>query len=488
MSKNEPRSSRFLLCIILWFCPLITHAVFISEVAWMGSATSANHEWIELRNDGPARSVDGWVLTDGANLTISLSGTVPASSYVVLERTSDASAPGPAFLIYTGALVNTGSTLRLLDDVGTVVDQVAGGTDWEGIGGDNDTKQTAQYSSEGWITADATPGAPPPSVAVVSESDESDESAEGEVVSTASQERSTRDASASKRGGSSGDSVILELPDITLRLQIDAQSIGYVNQPIPFSVEAAGIGPALIDSLRYEWNFGDTTTGAGVTTEHTYPFPGTYLVTVYGEYKRQRQVASHEITILPVAVSLTANAVGDVQVNNDAPYDIDLSGYRLVGHSEVVFPPRSVLLSGQTITLPRERVRESVPVMLALYDATGALVVSRMPESQSAESSQPWFATPVDVHARPAVAPTPRISALATSRPDDPDASQSGTVDEDEVLVHNDGSIIPPTSSQLAGGFSADVPRAEHLTYAALVGTILLAVLGIYLVPRRNDS
>jgi hypothetical protein len=485
MSKNEPRSSRFLLCIILWFCPLITHAVFISEVAWMGSAISANHEWIELRNDGPARSVDGWVLTDGANLTISLSGTVPASSYVVLERTSDASAPGSAFLIYTGALVNTGSTLRLLDDVGAVVDQVAGGADWEGIGGDNDTKQTAQYSSDGWITADATPGAPPPSATVVSESDES---AEGEVVSAASQERSTRDASASKRGGSSGDSVILELPDITLQLQIDAQSIGYVNQPIPFSVEASGIGQSLIDSLRYEWNFGDTTIGSGVVTEHTYSFPGTYLVTVYGEYKRQRQVASHEITILPVAVSLTANAVGDVQVNNDAPYDIDLSGYRLVGHSEVVFPPRSVLLSGQTITLPRERVRESVPVMLALYDAAGTLVASRLPDSRGTVSSQSNFTTPVAVPDGPVLTPTPRISALATSRPDDPDASKLGTVDEDGVLVHNDGAIIPPTSSQLAGGFAADVPRAERLTYAALVGTILLAVLGIYLVPRRNDS
>lgn len=485
MSKNEPRSSRFILCIILWFCPLITHAVFISEVAWMGSATSANHEWIELRNDGPTQSVDDWILTDGANLTITLSGTVPASSYVVLERTSDASAPGSAFLIYTGALVNTGSTLRLLDETGAVIDQVAGGADWEGIGGDNDTKQTAQYSSNGWVTADPTPGAPPPSVGVVSEREQSTEPA---VVSVASDERSASEASASKRGGSSGDSVILELPDITLQLQIDSQSIGYVNQPIPFSVEASGIGPTLIDSLRYEWNFGDTMTGGGVTPEHTYRFPGTYLVTVYGEYKRQRQVASHEITILPVMVSLTTNDAGDVQVNNDAPYDIDLSGYRLVGHSEVVFPSRSVLLAGQTITLPRERVRESKPAMLALYDAAGALVASRIPDNPGVATAQSSFITPVAVHGGPAVMPTPRISALATSQPDDSNAPQLGAVDEDEALVRSDGSIIPPTSSQLAGGFAADMPQAERLTYVALVGTILLAVLGIYLVPRRNDS
>ena len=69
----------------------------ISEVAWMGSVESANYEWIELHNDGEATDVSGWVLNDGMNLSIELSGNIPASQYVVLERSSDESAVGNAF-------------------------------------------------------------------------------------------------------------------------------------------------------------------------------------------------------------------------------------------------------------------------------------------------------------------------------------------------------------------------------------------------------
>ena len=84
----------------------------------MGSGTSANHEWIELYNSGEAVDVAGWVLSDGMNLSINLTGIISAGDYAVLERTSDDSAPGIAFLIYTGALVNTGATLTLQDSSG----------------------------------------------------------------------------------------------------------------------------------------------------------------------------------------------------------------------------------------------------------------------------------------------------------------------------------------------------------------------------------
>jgi len=104
-------------------------AVSISEVAWMGSSASANHEWIELHNDGSAQDVSGWTLSDGVNLSIDLTGTISQNSYAVLERTSEDSAPGTAFLVYTGALVNTGATLRLTRSDGSLVDQVSGGTD-----------------------------------------------------------------------------------------------------------------------------------------------------------------------------------------------------------------------------------------------------------------------------------------------------------------------------------------------------------------------
>ena len=80
--------------------------------------------------------LDGWTLDDGVNLSISLTGSIPGSGYVVLERSSEESSPATAFLIYTGALVNTGATLTLKNASGQIMDQVAGGENWQEIGGD----------------------------------------------------------------------------------------------------------------------------------------------------------------------------------------------------------------------------------------------------------------------------------------------------------------------------------------------------------------
>ncbi|MCA9360455.1 lamin tail domain-containing protein, partial [Candidatus Kaiserbacteria bacterium] len=236
-------------------------AVSISEVAWMGSSASANHEWIELHNDGSAQDVSGWTLSDGVNLSIDLTGTISQNSYAVLERTSEDSAPGTAFLVYTGALVNTGATLRLTRSDGSLVDQVSGGTDWESIGGDNATKETAQYTSSGWVTAAPTPGA---GLNWTVEEDTS----EDDDTETLNQEdlKKTSTVSTRKTKSSSAETVRLILPDVSLKLVVDAQSLGYVNQPISFSVKPSGIGDTLIDSLQYEWNFGD-----GLTSDQKEP-------------------------------------------------------------------------------------------------------------------------------------------------------------------------------------------------------------------------
>jgi len=114
--------------------------VVISEIAWMGTTTSYNDEWIELfNNTGSDISLTGWTLSasDGTP-SINLTGTIPANGYFLLERTDDTSVPGiTSDLIYSGAMGNTGETLVLKDSNTNVVDQVNG---WHA--GDNSTKAT----------------------------------------------------------------------------------------------------------------------------------------------------------------------------------------------------------------------------------------------------------------------------------------------------------------------------------------------------------
>lgn len=267
--------------------PLSSHAaVLINEVAWMGTEVSVSDEWIELYNSGEeAIHLDGWSLIDNVSLEIGLTGTLESGAFAVLERTDDASAPGAAFLIYAGALSNDGRTLILKRSNDTIEDQVAGGESWENIGGDNITKDTAQRTTFGWITAPPTPGEV------------------NETVTAVIEER--EDSAEEDRNTAPNESVSLVIPQNELQLSITAPDIAYVHQEVPFKVESRGIGESLMDSLTYDWNFGDTYTKSGKTVSHMFGYPGTYIVVVEGMYARHDSVVRHEITVLPVTLSIS---------------------------------------------------------------------------------------------------------------------------------------------------------------------------------------
>ncbi|MFG6147833.1 phospholipase D-like domain-containing protein [Halobacillus sp. B23F22_1] len=112
--------------------------VVVNEVAWMGTTESFNDEWIELHNTTD-ESIDlsSWTLSavDGTPY-ISLSGSIPADGYYLLERTDNSSVTEvSADQIYSGALSNSDEALELRDGSENVVDTV---DDWHA--GDNDKK------------------------------------------------------------------------------------------------------------------------------------------------------------------------------------------------------------------------------------------------------------------------------------------------------------------------------------------------------------
>ena len=135
--------------------------VEISEVAWMGTATSANDEWIELFNTSVETiTLEGWTLTTADKTpTIPLSGTIAGNGFFLLERTNDDTVLNvTADLIYVGALGNAGETLALFNAENSEVFRIEGGSGWPA--GDNSTKETMQRVDGKWTTAPATPKAP----------------------------------------------------------------------------------------------------------------------------------------------------------------------------------------------------------------------------------------------------------------------------------------------------------------------------------------
>jgi len=139
----------FSLLLALSFCfapqAKATENIVINEIAWMGSATSANDEWIELYNSSPENiKIDGWILkTTDDGIKINLKGEIPAMEFFLLERTDDTSVPNvKADLIYQGALSNNGEILRLIDSNNNIIDEVNCSAGW--LSGDNKAKQTME--------------------------------------------------------------------------------------------------------------------------------------------------------------------------------------------------------------------------------------------------------------------------------------------------------------------------------------------------------
>jgi hypothetical protein len=462
---------RLCLLLIVIFLPSFAHAsIQISEVAWMGGPDSANHEWIELHNTGTTVSVDGWILHDANNLTIELNGTLTSGQRAVLERTSDASAPGSAFLLYTGALSNTGATLVLRDSAGTVVDQVNGGSDWENIGGNNETKETAQLQNGTWVTGVATPGSAPTIVVVAND--------------TATEPETEQDTTSTSGARASGgtEATKLVLPDISLQLAIDAAANVHVGQAMILAVKPSGVGKTIADSLVYQWSLGNGEQRAGKEIEYVFKYPGQYVVVVSGEYKRQKQFARQTVVVLSVELQLTKSADGTSYVlHNLSATEINVGNYRLVGTSEHVFPTHTIILPQSEIHIPIVVANHNQAVV-ALYDPVGQAVAMHVPGFVPTAGTQLLASGGVT---RAAATPPPTQSA--TTAP-----TNFGFVSDVPTapvpVVSND----PPQLIPVALAAETDTPPAPTAKPDwPLYGLIALLVLGtasIYVVPRKSDN
>ena len=435
-------------------------AVIINEIAWMGTESSANDEWIELYNTGPTEvGLDGWEVSDGMNLSIALSGTLSAGSHAVLERTDDDSAHGAAFLIYTGALPNTGATMRLYRADGSIEDQVAGGENWELIGGDNVTKETAQYTSSGWITAAATPGR---ENASTGSTETTTETSQGTKTTTTS---ST--GSATTKAVSAADELSHEL---TLTFLVP--TVAYVGQPVTFTADATGLGAGVLSSLRYSWNFGDLGTAKGEEVSHTYRYPGKYIISARGAYGEYEAIKEATVTILPVDLSITHSPTGDLQLHNDAKYTIDLSRFTVAG---IKLPDRTKLLAGSTLTIPKRDLAPSAQLLTTVYDSSGTLALMSGGETTAQPQSEPTAIAPSVAF----VTPTPEPYVAASETTDGVDtqfvfAAEVSTTTPTAAEVN-----FGATDQQAAIAAAPATPTSSRWPYLGLVGVLLVGSFGL---------
>ena len=145
---------------------LPTHnQIIISEIAWMGNATSSNDEWIELENISTSTAnMGGWELVnqnEKIKVVFRSGASIAADGFYLLERGSkDFLTLIKADSFFIGTLKNSGGSFRLFDKECNLIDEVMSTSSWPA--GDNTSKKTMERNSKTlkWNTSKMKGGTP----------------------------------------------------------------------------------------------------------------------------------------------------------------------------------------------------------------------------------------------------------------------------------------------------------------------------------------
>lgn len=404
--------------------------VVVSEIAWMGTAASANDEWIELHNtSGSSVSLSGWTLTaaDGTP-AITLSGSIGAGEYKLLERTDDTTFPGiTALLIFTGAIGNEGESLSLKQG-STTIQSLSFASGWPA--GDATTRETMQLNGSSWITAPETAG----SATTGSGGGGGDDEEEEEDDTTVTEDVSSDADEEAKLPVYSTRAFDAAVPDHAIS-----------GSPVFIRADALDYNRTNMWKGRYVWNMGNGEAREyhiGLNYEvgdgfwYTFDHAGSYDVSVkYYELPFEELPAdlTKHFTIEVSAPTLTISKVypdGGVEIKNISGSAVDLSGWKLRDSHfrDFVFPEDSSILAGRTMVVSARATKLSAAAGVTLLTPTGVFVSTTMKAAATSggiqgSPQQKTITMPV------VRADTGRVLGAATTTADDTkDREEGGTL------------------------------------------------------------
>jgi hypothetical protein len=373
----------------------IAHAqIVINEIMYDLPGTDTDHEWVEVYNDGslPVTVLGGsgngkWRFNDGASHLLSATAasgsmTIPAGGYAVFAGNasvflSDHSGFSGTVIDTTMSLLNTGGTLKVLDENGAELDSV---TYSSGNGATGDG-HSLQNTGSNWISATPTPGEENATTGAPSDTDTSDDTGNEPLTDAAG-------------------TVVYKISS-----KIVAKTKVVAGIPVSFSAVTLGDDHLTAYKGRWSWNFGDGTSleylkDAGIFT-HTFSYPGDYAVTLeYSDnfFGLPAPSATDRIIISVLSPKVVISNIsyddkGGIEISNTSSIDMDLSGWKLgSGQTSFIFPKNSILLAGKKVTFAGKQ--------LGLEIKTGQAVALFYPDSMiaSAFPKQEIIASPVIVH------------------------------------------------------------------------------------------
>ncbi|MFA5931979.1 MAG: lamin tail domain-containing protein [Candidatus Paceibacterota bacterium] len=344
--------SVFVLVFFFSACRLAFAGLSINEINYdlsgSDSINGKSREWVEIYNSGSNEvSVDAskWRFYDGGgNRTINgeVNFSIPANGYVIFTGDKDtflaehSSFAGSVYDTGFTSLNNTGTTLKILDQDGSVIDEVSYTTSLGGAGDGN----SLQKISGSWVGSTPTPGEINGGTSTTSTST----TGGGNPISSVPLSSNTIPE----------QKKVSEIPKI--KTKIISKTFGFVNLPLPFDATTLGYGGEQLHYGKYFWNFGD-----GDSKEiqminsskftHAYFYPGEYVVSLsyYSNNYSDIPDAIDEINIKIVGADISISSVGDekdffVELSNNTLYNADISNWFLVSDGKSFMIPKNTIL------------------------------------------------------------------------------------------------------------------------------------------------
>ena len=455
--------------------------VVINEIAWMGTNNSANDEWIELYNSGTSTvDLTGWKLTNAdASIQITITGTLGAGSYGLLERTDDTTVPNvTALTMYVGAMSNTGEVLTLKDVNGTTVDTLDNSSGW--VKGDNTTKQTMQKSGSNWITADATPGA----VNIGSDSTPTN------TGGNSSNSTTTSSSSSSKSNDDDEKVVIPKDPKYSITMNIPETIM--VGTPIKITsvIKVNNSYETMVGKFEYSTGDGQFFTWTqNKPVEHTYLHAGNYIFQL--KYYESifsispNVIVRKTITVVPDTISINSLLSGVLEIKNNSTDTIDLAGFTIQSVQSPVNKftfPETLILQGASIFLNPQRLGFYIHKKsdISIRNASGTIISQSSVLSTSNTRVQTFPVNPYD--SIPAYEnPNYLHETLVTHNDDNP---KTGLVHD--TIMDQLKTISKKISMMIVGGSS-------QVVIIALFVCLILGLFGygeyrIYKLEQKNKQ
>jgi hypothetical protein len=136
--------------------------------------------------------------------------------------------------------------------------------------------------------------------------------------------------------------------DTDLKVSAGRDRVGIVGSPLEFVAET---DLSYTNNSIFVWNFGDGSEKVGEVLNHTYQYPGEYVVILNVSKGPAKAISRINVKVAPAELSISAASPDRVEITNNSVTEAPLFGRAIVSGSKVfIFPKDSIIKGKQKIS------------------------------------------------------------------------------------------------------------------------------------------